>query len=418
MKIRAESLNKRLDQRLKDALFKFSAIADSLDIKLYIVGGILRDLILNKSSYDLDLLLDSGLDIFIDSIQRELGLEVKESSFLTAKVIFQGLTIDIAQARGEKYQSDGSLPQVYPSDIVTDARRRDFTINSLMARVYQGDIVELLDYSGGFDDIKKRLIRVIKRSSFFEDPTRIIRALRYRARFGFKIEQVTLNELKEALKAGVYNSLSSQRLGAELLRVFKESRVSQPLIELFKLDALGFLPDIRLSSAVKKSLKAWDSFKEKERFKDYFIVPLNILFHELPSESLDRVFEIFELTKYQRKIMVEFKELDKERLFAALSKSLKKVDIYDRLKDLDTYSLLSLYSFSCSKRVKDNIIFYIENISKIKLDITGDDVKNLGFAESAQIGGILKSILRRKISGALKSREDQIGALEELLREP
>jgi len=416
MKIRVEVLNKRLNSKLKEALAQFSAIADSLNIELYIVGGLVRDLILKRESLDLDLLLDSKLDVFIDSVQSQLELEVKESAFLTAKVVFNGLTIDIAQARREVYKNNGSLPEVYPSSIGDDAKRRDFTINSLMARVYRGGIVELLNHNQGFQDINKRIIRIIKKGSFYEDPTRIIRALRYKSRFGFKVEKNTLSELREALNLDLYKSLSAQRLGAELLRVFKEDSVSLPIIELSNLNALGFLPAIELDSILKKSLKSWDRFKGKESFQDYFIVPLNIFFEDLSQDSLGAIFDVFELTKYQRKIMIEFKNIDKDKLSNELSKNLKAVDIYDKLDGLDIHSVLSLYSCSLNKRVKSNLIYYLDKISKIRLEITGDDVKSLGFTESPRIGEILKSILRKKILGAVKSKDDEMQALREFLK--
>ncbi|MDP8216793.1 MAG: hypothetical protein P9L98_05705 [Candidatus Kaelpia imicola] len=416
MKIRVENLNKRVDPKLKPLLRSFSDIAESLDIKLYIVGGLVRDLILKRGCLDLDLLLSSKLDSFIDLVQSKLGLSVEETSFLTAKAEVNGLSIDIAQARGELYQNNGSLPEVYPSKIEEDFRRRDFTINSLMARVYKGELVEVLDYAGGLADIDKRVIRIIRKGSLYEDPTRIIRALRYRARFGFKIEESTLSELKEAINSNVYESLSTQRLGAELLRVFKEERVFGPITELFKLNAMGFIPSVEIDSTLRENLKVWDGFKGKSCFEHYFIVPLNIVAGDLSREDLNILFDIFELTKHQRKIMVEFKDIDREKLLGYLSNSLKAVDIYDRLNGLDIHSIVSLYISASSRRAKRNLLSFIDKISKVRLEITGEDVKGLGVAESPQIGEVLKRVLRSKISGALKSRADEVRALKDLLK--
>ncbi|MDP8253900.1 MAG: hypothetical protein P9X27_05845 [Candidatus Kaelpia aquatica] len=416
MKIRVENLNKRIDPKLKPLLRSFSDIAESLDIELYIVGGLVRDLILKRDCLDLDLLLSSKLDQFIDSVQNKLELNVEKTSFLTAKVEIGGFSVDIAQARRELYQNNGSLPEVCPGEIEEDFKRRDFTVNSLMGRVYKGEMVEVLDYAGGLADIDKKLIRIIKRGSLYEDPTRIIRALRYKARFGFKIEESTLSELREAINSNAYGSLSAQRVGAELLRVFKEDEVFEPIRELFELNAMGFLPPIKLDSVLRGSLRGWDGFKDKSRFEHYFIIPLNIIARDLSREDLNIFWDIFELTKHQRKIMVEFRDIDKERLLEYLSNSLKAVDIYDRLNGFDMHSILSLYICASNKRVKRNLLFYVNKISKVRLQITGEDVKALGIAESPSVGEMLEKVLRSKVSGALKSRADEVRVLKELLR--
>ncbi|MDD5614382.1 MAG: hypothetical protein PHQ54_04860 [Candidatus Omnitrophica bacterium] len=412
--MKPEILNRRINPKFRPAIEAFSKIARDLNINIYLVGGSVRDLILKKPCLDLDFLVDSKLSDFLSELESRLNIKVEKSSFLTAKAYLEDFNVDIAQARKEIYKNCGSLPEVSPAGIKEDALRRDFTVNTLLFRLSSGKAVELIDFTGGLKDIKNKVIRILHKQSFFDDPTRIIRAVRYSERFGFKIDGDTLGCIKKALSEDAYASLSTQRLCAEFVRVLKENRPYKPIIRMFEIGALGFMPhNIKLDYSRKRALREWGSFIRKNDFPLYWIVPLVILVKDLNDLDTDFVMSSFELTKRERRIIKEF-QASFCRLSKELLEDLKSDLLYDKLKFLDIHSVLSIY-FLSRGRAKKNSWRFIDRIYKIKLDITGEDVKTLGLQESPQIGIMLDKVLSSKISGRIKSKQQEIALLKELI---
>lgn len=184
------------------------------DEEVYLVGGAVRDLLLGRERTDVDLVVVGDAA----ALAARLGVETKEHErFATAKVTLDGHEIDIATARTESYSHPGALPEVAPADrIEDDLWRRDFTINAL-ALPLQGE-GEPLDPHGGKADLNAGLLRVLHAGSFVDDPTRALRAARYAARFGFRLE----TETERLLRQTDLNTVSAERRRAELLRLAAE----------------------------------------------------------------------------------------------------------------------------------------------------------------------------------------------------
>lgn len=192
-------------------------------VSLYVVGGTVRDLFLGRGRTDLDVVVEGDAA----EVARRLGGEVVEHPrFATAKARVGGVDVDLAGARSESYERPGALPEVAPATIAEDLARRDFTVNA-MAIPLGGDR-GLIDPHGGRDDLAAGLLRVLHPSSFADDPTRALRAARYAARFGLKLERETLRLLGEA----DLGTVSADRRRAELLRLCAEpsAPVAIPLL--------------------------------------------------------------------------------------------------------------------------------------------------------------------------------------------
>jgi len=187
---------------------------------LYLVGGAVRDLLLGQPRADVDVVVEGDAV----EVARRLGGEALEHErFSTAKATLGDLQVDLASARAESYPSPGALPEVRPAGLNEDLARRDFTVNA-MALPLQGE-PELIDPHSGSSDLEAGLLRVLHDRSFVDDPTRALRAARYAARFGFELEPLTAELLREA----DLGTVSGDRRAAELLRLASEPQAARGL---------------------------------------------------------------------------------------------------------------------------------------------------------------------------------------------
>lgn len=206
----------------------------------YFVGGCVRDAVMGLAVKDVDVMIVGNPSGFVADIEKTLGLKaVRHARFGTH--VFPGL--DVASARGEAYESPGALPKVrLGSSAEEDLSRRDFTVNAMALGVssVENDLVSLaekiIDPFGGLEDIAAGLIRVLHPKSFYDDPTRIIRAARFAARFAFSVEESTMALIRSALDSGAAGMLSAARVGKELELL---SREPEPLKTYALLDSWG-----------------------------------------------------------------------------------------------------------------------------------------------------------------------------------
>ena len=182
-----------MEERLSDETLKkledMGNLADQLGYHAYLVGGFVRDMVLRDENYDIDIVIEGDGIIFAEEMSKRFGVKMRtHKEFATAKIIYpDGFKIDIASARLEYYKAPAALPVVEHSSLKLDLHRRDFTINTLAISLNKNTFGELIDFFGAQRDIKEKTIRVLHSLSFVEDPTRILRAIRFEQRFGFKI---------------------------------------------------------------------------------------------------------------------------------------------------------------------------------------------------------------------------------------
>ncbi|MCS7151367.1 MAG: hypothetical protein NZ928_03150 [Endomicrobia bacterium] len=264
----------------------------------YIVGGVIRDLILSVTSgktsssvKDIDLVVeakeyDKIVKLMTDITFTSPSRIIKHHRFFTLSIFIEenkdaAIRIDVSIPRKEKYPYDGALPEVSVGSVYDDIFRRDFTINAIALRY---NIInknyDFYDPFGGIDDLRRKYIRILHNKSFYDDPTRIIRAIRFSAKLGFKIEPVTEKYLKEAMKDNVLLKISDNRLVNEFLHILKKGENLQTVVKLFKLykvanvyrEQLGGL----FSTFEKKCLEI-ELEKVKDDYDRFFIRLLYLL---------------------------------------------------------------------------------------------------------------------------------------------
>ena len=183
-------------ERLEEVLPAIQGVAAHHD-GVYLVGGAVRDVLLGEQSLDLDVMVEGDAIALAGELARALrGHSHPHEQFHTAVVKGVGASgrevrVDVASARTETYDAPGALPQVERSTLRHDLARRDFTINAMATSLRPDDLGATYDFFDGYRDLRQKTVRVLHDLSFVEDPTRLLRAVRYEARFGFRMDAHT-----------------------------------------------------------------------------------------------------------------------------------------------------------------------------------------------------------------------------------
>ena len=228
-------------------LSSIAAQSASMNMSCYLVGGFVRDLLLQKPVNDLDIIVEGNAIQLGEALVKNYGGKLTPHHKFTTAIWHlpakpsdtseASHTLDLITARSETYTRPGALPTVTPAAIEDDIRRRDFTINAMAVRLDGEHFGELLDPLGGRSDLAQSLIRVLHTHSFVDDPTRIFRAARYEQRYGFTIESETFSYINNE-SLGVLSTLSGERIRHEFDLIFEEKN---PALILSRLKSLGVL---------------------------------------------------------------------------------------------------------------------------------------------------------------------------------
>ena len=215
---------KQLPQDILALVYCARDVSESTGLDAYLVGGFVRDLILRRKNYDLDITVEGpGIDFAQAFARKAGGRLVSHRRFGTATVFLPARhKIDFATTRKERYPQPAALPEVSAGTLDDDLFRRDFAINTLAIGLSAPRFGRLIDRFHGCDDIRDGLVRVLHDLSFIDDPTRILRCVRFEQRFGFSIEHHTLDLLKEASRSGSLSRVNPHRLRDELILILKE----------------------------------------------------------------------------------------------------------------------------------------------------------------------------------------------------
>jgi tRNA nucleotidyltransferase (CCA-adding enzyme) len=416
-------------KRIKDASFA----ASRLNRKIYLVGGVVRDILLSRENYDLDFVIE-GDALEVAGIFSDMagGTLVKYGRFGTATVILKaggesvkdpkkavnkgGLKIDFATAREESYRKPAELPAVRPSDIKTDLFRRDFTINAMAASLNRGDFGRLLDPFCGLRDLRQKKLRALHEESFTDDPTRIFRAVRFEQRFNFKIEPHTEKLLRKAVREGMPGKTSGQRIKNELALIFEEERPEKSLKRMKRLGMLKFIhPGLKFSksterdyAAIRRSLKQHRRLTGKPLAQEY-VLYLAVLFSGIKRQDIGPVMKRFGLSNFEKGVISLHREKCDDIIKALKSgKRLAPSRIYELLINIPEHNLVLIRACSGSAQVKRRLRAFIKKYRNQPLSISGSDLKAAGFREGPDIGRIISRVRAAKLDGLLKTKSEEL----------
>jgi tRNA nucleotidyltransferase (CCA-adding enzyme) len=208
---------------------------------VYVVGGFVRDLLIGRENLDIDIVVEGNAIDFAHQLAKVWRGQVQtHQKFKTATITrLDGLKFDFVSARNETYPSPGALPSVEYGTIAEDLHRRDFSINALAMRLQPDTFGEIVDCTDGLQDLRSGRIRALHERSFIDDPTRIFRAIRYEGRYNFQIVEGDRKRILDAIKQGVLNLISGQRIRNEIDHILSEEAAPQMVNRLDEFDLFG-----------------------------------------------------------------------------------------------------------------------------------------------------------------------------------
>lgn len=412
---------KKLPSNIIDLLNLAGQIGDHLNYKVFVVGGFVRDLILNKPNWDIDIVIEGDGIAYAQEMNITLKGKINlYPTFGTATIILSsGESIDIVTARREYYEHPAALPKVEKSSIWSDLFRRDFTINCMAIQLNESKFGTLIDYFGGLEDLESKNIRILYNLSFIEDPTRIFRAIRFASRLDFNIEGETKEFIRKAITEKMIEKLSEDRIREEVISVLKDDYPHKSLILLNEYHILNELNSnllinddiINKVQTINVSIDEFTSFGVK--FDKIKIIVLQILTN-FPLEKLDHILGIFVTSSCFSEINTALK--NKNHIYEMLSKeNLDKYLLYSLLKGLGIEAIIYYYNDCESSYIKHYLLLYMLKLRDISISLTGEDLKKLNIAPGPVYKKILDEILKAKILGLVYNKEDELKYIDKII---
>jgi tRNA nucleotidyltransferase (CCA-adding enzyme) len=376
----------------------------------YLVGGAVRDLLRGQRAVDLDLAMEGDARSAARELAVRLGGRAREHErFGTATVLTDGLGFDLATTRRETYERPGALPSVEAAGLDEDLGRRDFTINAMAIGLSGDDLGHLYDPHGGLDDLRARLVRVLHDRSFEDDPTRLLRALRYEARLGFAMDPETERLALEAAARHGFATVSGPRVRDELVDLLAEE---QAPAALERLHALGLDRALHPALEVNPELAAAATLGAVAIGADRAGAALAALVAGAPGELAGWLDELG-LTAQARDAAVRA-ALHAPFLARELRREPRPSEVHALLRDEPPEALALALAL---RAPPEPILRFVTELRGVRLEITGDDLIAAGVPEGPAIGRALDAALRRKLDGEVEGREAELEvALEEARR--
>jgi tRNA nucleotidyltransferase (CCA-adding enzyme) len=401
------NLSRQLEQYLPRPLMELtqdiSKQATKLRQRVYLVGGVVRDLLLDRPNFDLDLVIEG------DAVR--LAQQVAETSqarlvahhrFGTAKLKYEDFVLDLATARKETYARPGALPAVAPGTLEDDLIRRDFSINAMAMSLAADDYGELVDPIQGQTDLERRLIRVLHPKSFTDDATRILRGVCYEQRFGFEFEAQTAYLLKRDIP--MLDTISGDRIRHELEHVFDENR---PELVIKRLDDLGVLH--RINPSLKGDGWIAEKFHKARRLRKpnqlpslYFCLLVYSLSERAVEQFIARLNMPAKLSRAVRhtlRLKTKLPRLEKA--------SLKPSAIYYLLREYEPIAIqanaIALDASAAQRRLQ----LFLTKLRYVTTSLGGEELKQLGIPAGPEMGRILELLHKAKLDGKVRTRADE-----------
>lgn len=349
--------------------------------KLFYIGGVVRDELLGRKSFDIDITYVGNAIEYCS----KFGEVIQENpDFGTVRVNVGGREVDFASTRSESYPRKGHLPVVEKigCSLKEDVLRRDFTINALAKSVTTGEIV---DYTGGLEDLKNKKLKVLHDESFIDDPTRIIRGLKFSIRFGFDLDEHT-RKLQEEYLANINYDMSYKRVKKELIETFNlnsnkafERFINENIYKLVTENDVR-IPDIDIEKLVNDYKPEYVWLVYVGVLKDLSKLPLTKIeqkiIDEVPNKILSNDFEIY-------------KAFENARLETVL-----------------------LYGILYDEKIARH---YLDDLKQIKISVTGNDLLDLGIKPSPRYQEIFDEILKCKLANPDMTKDEELEYLKKLI---
>jgi tRNA nucleotidyltransferase (CCA-adding enzyme) len=364
---------------------------------LHLVGGAVRDLLLGGTPSDLDLVVEG------DAVElaSRLGVSARRHErFGTVTLLIDGFQYDLATARREHYPHPGALPVVSPAPLSDDLERRDFTVNAIAIALGDPGAGQLTSAPGALEDLDSGLLRVLHDHSFVDDPTRLLRLVRYRSRLGFKVEPTTADQARAAVESGALETVSGPRIGTELRLLASEP---DPV------SALAGLADYGLGAAIAPGLGIEDrelaeralALLPSDGRRDRLVLAAATLgvADDLRTSLLDRLgFSAADrdpIVAAATRVRATARALEEARSASEIAKSVES-------------SGPELVALAGAMGPAERAREWLERLRHVRLEIDGDDLLAAGVPAGPAIGEGLRAARAAKLEGRVSGREQEL----------
>lgn len=367
----------------------------------FLVGGAVRDLLLGAETVDLDVAVEGNAEAVALHLAERLGGEVRaHGRFGTATVRAPGIQVDLATARSETYPEPGALPDVEPATLDEDLGRRDFTVNAMAMSLSHDRLGEIKDPHGGREDLDARVIRVLHKASFVDDPTRLLRAARYATRFGFALETDTERLAREAATAAALDTVSGPRVRDELIDLLAEEGAPDAVGMLRRLGvAAGLHPSLGMDPELVASAK----LGAMETAADPAHAALAALCLGDP-EELEPWIDRLGLAAGARDAVLRAARRG-PGLAEELRRELRPSELHALLAPEPPESLALALALGAPA---DRVLDFVSRLCAVRLEITGADLLAAGVPESPALGEALEQTLTAKLDGKVTGLDDEL----------
>ncbi len=391
-------------------------LADERGTAAYVVGGVVRDFLLGLPNYDMDVVVETDATDFAEAAAALLGGSVKgHTRFGTVVLVLpEGRKVDLATARSEVYERPGALPTVTPGTMESDLKRRDFTVNSMAVVLNPDSFGTLLDPFGGRRDLGERILRVLTDVSFEDDPTRILRGVRFCARFGLSIEPVTEALLRQAVGERRTDTVSGERLQNELKLILSGDDPWPPVFRLIDWGILsamveGWEPTTAVRATIVEIDRLLSGADEiGDPAPEPWLTLFAALLQPLPPAVRDRVVERLSTGRRVRRLVRELAEFERDVL-PALSADENPLPsgLHKMLKRFSTETLLLARAAAPGSPVAERVALYSSRLVGTATELTGSDLAQMGVPEGEAVGWILGVLLDARLDGEVSSVEEE-----------
>ena len=413
-----DKYEKALSAQERKALSFCTKLADDMDIKIYLVGGIVRDILLNRKFNDIDVLIEYDAIVFAELLQKNhsdiIKIIAKNDKFKTAKLEFKigGKTFeaDFASTRSEVYEYPSALPILAETSVTLkkDISRRDFTINALALSLNSKDFCHIYDETGlGLNDLNDGVIRVLHPDSFMDDPSRIVRGLKYRTKLNFILEKDTADLQRYCLESGKYDNDCQERIKKEIIETLNlidaacfDKFISENIYKLLISEtSKKHIPSGNLLYEIIES-----NINNIER-ENVWLIFLCVIFNFAPLELVSKNSEKLALKKKEQTILTDFFILKSN--IEKLSAINEKYDIYEFLKQYSNEAIVANQCLLKSAEDNEKIYLYFNKLKNIKLSVTGLDITKFGIENGVVYKQILNETLKQKMNNNLSESEEK-----------
>jgi tRNA nucleotidyltransferase (CCA-adding enzyme) len=369
----------------------------------YIVGGIVRDMFLNRPVTDIDIAVEADALKLSRIVAAQGAVLIREHArFGTATISINSFSIDMASTRNEWYTRPGSLPSTRPGTITEDLKRRDFSINAIAVCITSNKFGLLVDPFCGRNDIRNKLIKVLHDRSFIDDPTRIFRAIRYQQRLHFSFESETEKLVKRDMQR--IDCISGDRIRRELGLFFLEDKPENMLERAYKLGVLTVLhPALKETGFWTRTMGlARSSFKQNIKTINWCLFLYTVTHDEsrsiairlnLPLSIASAVYDT---------------QLLKARLPLLNTANILPSDI-DAI--VNKYSIPAIQTNMLATEelnVRGNLILYLSKLRYVKCSLNGNDLLTMGVSSGPIIGDLLTKIRKARLNGTVNTKKQEM----------